>query len=114
MDFFVFNVKPGCAGWPSHRDRAGGTKVGFWPNGLPQYTTIWFAITDASPQTSCIYVLPAHADPKYKNLRVGEREEDTRLTIANRHQHIHALPVTSGTVLAWSHRILHWGSASPP
>ncbi|CAK0889080.1 unnamed protein product [Prorocentrum cordatum] len=26
---------------------------------------------------------------------------------------VRALPVQRGTVLAWSHRILHWGSASP-
>eukprot|EP00931_Biecheleriopsis_adriatica_P046883 TRINITY_DN26975_c0_g1_i2.p1 TRINITY_DN26975_c0_g1~~TRINITY_DN26975_c0_g1_i2.p1 ORF type:complete len:418 (-),score=87.38 TRINITY_DN26975_c0_g1_i2:85-1338(-) len=110
MDFYVFNVKPGGVGWQLHRDRKGGSTLGFSEGGLPEYTTIWIAITDASPKTSCIYVLPAYADPSYKDLA----GDDSRLIVGYSHQHIRALPVQSGDVLLWSHRLLHWGSAAPP
>ena len=30
------------------------------------YNTVWMALTDASPETSCMYVLPAGKDPEYR------------------------------------------------
>jgi len=109
FDFFVFNVKPSKGGWSLHRDRPSGA-VGFQENGLPDYTTVWVAITDASPATSCIYVLPAHADPEYKAMSGSKHDMGV---VAHFLQHVRALPVERGTVLHWSHRVLHWGSASP-
>lgn len=109
MDFYVFNVKPGKHGWSLHRDRPEG-QVGFKDDGLPEYTTVWVALTDANPTTSCIYILPAHADPEYKTMS-GSKLDMPVVTFAL--PHVRALPVERGTVLTWSHRALHWGSACP-
>lgn len=109
FDFYVFDVKPGKGGWSLHRDRPSGA-VGFQADGLPDYTTVWLAITDASPATSCIYVLPASNDPEYKSMSGSKHD---RGVVAHFLQHLRALPVERGTVLHWSHRVLHWGSASP-
>ncbi|CAE8683121.1 unnamed protein product [Polarella glacialis] len=109
MDFYVFNVKPGKVGWNLHRDRPEG-KLGFHDSGLPEYTTVWIALTDASPATSCIYILPAHADPEYRSMAGSKLDREV---ISYSLQHIRALPATSGSVLVWSHRSLHWGSAAP-
>ena len=49
QDFYVFNVRPGAAGWPIHRDRSGGESDGFSATtSLPLYTTVWMALTDAT------------------------------------------------------------------
>lgn len=114
MDFFVFNIKPGKSGWGLHRDRSGSAK--FQPDGMPSYTTVWLAITDASQQNSCIHFLPASADPGYSAVykdEVGRIIDDHDIVVGNR-QHVRALPAKSGTALVWSHRLLHWGSRSLP
>lgn len=126
-DFFLFDVAPGGSGWGAHRDRAGAGSVarGFRASdGMPRYLTCWVALTDASPTTSCMYVLPAHADPGYGEEEAAGGEAAVAeeaaaglglgVVLASRHQHIRALPVGQGAVLGWSHRLLHWGSASPP
>lgn len=111
QDFYVFDVPPGGAGWPIHRDRSGGESDGFSSvTGLPLYTTVWLALTDATAQTSCIYCVPAYADANYGSQAA---EDEASEILAASHQHITALPVQSGDALAWSHRLLHWGSASP-
>ena len=113
QDFYVFNVQPGAAGWPIHRDRSGDDSAasGFTTEKLPLSTTVWIALTDATPLTSCIYCVPAHADANYAS-QAAEDVASEILAVA--HQFITALPVLQGGVLAWSHRLLHWGSASPP
>ena len=34
-------------------------------DGSPRYTTAWIPLTDATPNNSCLYVVPRHADPGY-------------------------------------------------
>lgn len=118
FDFTVFNVKLGGAGWSMHRDRPGAdTKRAFSePEGMPRSTTVWLALTDATPATSCIYVLPAPADPHYRcavdaDASAAADDADITLIAAAEHQHIRALPTSRGTALVWSHRLIHWGSA---
>ena len=114
-DFFVFHVRPGAAGWPIHRDRSGGgiADGGFDSAGLPRSTTVWISLTDASPTTSCIYALPAHADADYARDEEALNGDATARTLAASHQNVRALPAAAGEVLAWSHRLLHWGSRAP-
>ena len=37
----------------------------FQPDGSPRYATAWVALSDATPDNSCLYCIPAHADPGY-------------------------------------------------
>lgn len=113
QDFFVFNVGPGQYGWGAHRDRGGGeSRTAFGADGLPHGVTVWIALSEASRRTSCMHVLPSFVDPHYSDVE-AEEEPDPSVTLSLHHQHIRALPAEAGTVLAWSHRLLHWGSASP-
>lgn len=131
FDFYVFNVKPGGTGWAMHRERAGAdARVAFGSSGdaaddgrgMPMYNTVWLALTDASPMSSCMYALPAHADEFYSSEGASSSGDDGGVSrpddnepieaiVARGHTHVTALPVTSGTALVWSHRLIHWGSA---
>jgi len=86
---------------------------------MPKYITVWLALTEARLDTSCMYVLPRHADPDYSSAdapvataKAGE-EVDVGTIVAYGHQHIRALPASPGDALFWSHRLIHWGSAPP-
>eukprot|EP00928_Gymnodinium_smaydae_P062923 TRINITY_DN46650_c0_g1_i1.p1 TRINITY_DN46650_c0_g1~~TRINITY_DN46650_c0_g1_i1.p1 ORF type:complete len:410 (-),score=100.66 TRINITY_DN46650_c0_g1_i1:262-1470(-) len=128
MDWAAFHVKASSssascpsersapAGWPPHRDRGSDESVpgGFRTNGTPRYTTFWLALTDATPQSSCLMVVPRARDPGYS---VGDKGKSPLTTIFNTpetFQHIRALPVQAGGFVAFSHRLLHWGSAADP
>jgi hypothetical protein len=102
-DFWAWNVKPSMdsAGWRPHRDRAVHT---LRPDGLPRSLTLWIALTDATPENGCVYVLPGTRDAHYRG--------DLRRIEVSDLQSIRALPAVTGTVLGWNQHILHWGSRS--
>jgi hypothetical protein len=104
-DFWVWNVDPqkGDSGWTPHRDKGGAT---LRPDGTPNSITVWIPLTDATPLTSCMYVVPARHDPTYGTNREGE----WRFELPS----IRALPARPGDVLAWNQAVLHWGSKSSP
>lgn len=96
-------IPPGAAsrGWPPHRDRLKRTVD---TDGAPSSLTVWVALTDATPENGCMYVLPPQYDPYY-----GDHPE---LVQVHDVQNIRAIPATAGTALAWNHQILHWGGRS--
>ena len=53
------------SGWSPHRDRPATGPDSFREDGTPRYLTAWVALTDATPETSCLYVLPAPQDEGY-------------------------------------------------
>ena len=116
FDFYVFNIKPGGSGWGMHRERSGAdAKKSFdRDSGLPAYNTVWLALTDASPATSCMYALPASADPEYScapDERGATDDVDISTLLTERLPYVRALPVPRTSALVWSHRLIHWGSA---
>ena len=102
-DFWLWNVDPtkGEAGWKPHRDRGHFALRG---DGRPVSLTTWIPLSDATPLNSCMYVVPAHADPTYGTLH----ENEYRFELAA----IRALPAKLGEVLVWNQAVLHWGSRS--
>jgi hypothetical protein len=62
--FWAWHLRPGAAtsGWPPHRDRVGVTTA---EDGTPNLVSVWVALTDATPDNGCIYVLPRRYDPFY-------------------------------------------------
>jgi hypothetical protein len=65
--------------------------------------TIWIPFSDATSESSCIYVLPISKDPNYPvNLSINTVPDDAK-------QHIISLPATAGSVLGWNQYIIHWG-----
>jgi ectoine hydroxylase-related dioxygenase (phytanoyl-CoA dioxygenase family) len=102
-DFWIWNVDPakGESGWKPHRDRG---RMALRPDGRPLTLTTWIPLSDATPLNSCMYVVPAHADPTYGT----PRENEYRFELPA----IRALPAKPGEVLVWNQAVVHWGSRS--
>ena len=102
-DFWVWNVDPakGESGWTPHRDRG---RMALRADGRPITLTTWIPLSDATPLNSCMYLVPAHADPTYGT----PREHEYRFELPA----IRALPAKPGEVLVWNQAVVHWGSRS--
>jgi Phytanoyl-CoA dioxygenase (PhyH) len=102
-DFWLWNVDPaqGEAGWKPHRDRG---YLALRHDGGPVSLTTWIPLSDATPLNSCMYVVPAHADPTYGT----PHENEIRFELPA----IRALPAKPGEILVWNQALLHWGSSS--
>mmetsp|Transcript_14018 Transcript_14018/g.44606 ORF Transcript_14018/g.44606 Transcript_14018/m.44606 type:complete len:249 (-) Transcript_14018:149-895(-) len=120
MDWFFFYVdpaKPGAlkAGWAPHRDRGtDDTCRRFRADGTPEYATVWVALTDASPTNSCLMAVPKAFDRGYHEGDKGKSPLREIFGSPESFQAIRALPAAAGTVISFTHRLLHWGSAADP
>ena len=92
--------KPG----PPHRDRPTAGPSSFTASLMPHYTSAWVALTDANTSNSCLYCVPKADDTGY--FSPGDAT-DPNLRI----DACVAQPLRAGGMLAFSHRLLHWGSA---
>ena len=103
--FWVWNVDPqkGDAGWNPHRDMG---HVSLRPDGTPIAITTWIPLSDANPLNSCMYIVPAHADPVYGT----PQDKEWRFDLPS----IRALPAQPGDIFVWNQAVLHWGSRSSP
>lgn len=122
FDMLAWYIDPrlAMAGFSPHRDRQPDkSKSSFHDNGMAKYVTMWVALTDATPENSCLYVIPKQFDPGYTE---GDDDGDDKasdpLTRAlpdkQAYQNIRALPRNAGQSLLFTHRILHWGSRGNP
>ncbi len=98
--WYVLNTD-GEAGWGPHRDRVEPPSVG--PDNEPYSLTVWLPFTEATPLNGCIYLVPAHLDPRY-----ASRDFSGDLVIDDP-QSIRALPASPGSLLSWNQNVLHWG-----
>lgn len=103
-------------GFSPHRDRQPeDARASFTPSGFPKYFTSWIALTHANPSNSCMYMIPAWADPGYFAGDVDEIDPMQRaLSEKESYQHIRSFPLPPGGSVMFSHRILHWGSHGNP
>ena len=130
-DVAIVNVPsdtPPPAEWAAKRARAdAGTASTLFdtPAGggvaMPQGVTAWLSLTDATPSTSCLHVIPASADPHYRSGEgAGTAGKDVASLVVGAHQHLRALSAPAGSALVWSHRTVHWmgahagGAGAPP
>lgn len=90
-----------------HRDKPLAGPSSFKADGLPYYTTCWVALSDASPDASCLYFLPKDRDAGY--FQSGDAIAEA-LPSPSHWPSIVAQPCLRGDVLCFSHRLLHWGS----
>lgn len=142
-DWFVFHVDAmaGGKGWAPHRDRpmtgtaaAGAVPEGeedakiasaraatiaasFASDGTPAYVTCWLPLTNATPESSCLYFVPKSNDSGYMQGEPAGASPlraviDTGGDVPGAGaQAIIGLPVPRGSLLCFSHRSLHWGSS---
>lgn len=102
-DFWAWHVaaRDDDAGWAPHRDR--GRKA-LLADGGPAALTAWIAISEATPDNGCMYLVPADRDPTYNTAA----EDEHRFALSD----IRALPAAPGTILFWNQAVLHWGARS--
>ncbi len=91
------------AGWRPHRDRVGSLRA----DGRLASLTLWLALTPATPDNGCIYVLAPGGDRYHGSGDAGAVEPPEL-------QHVRALPARPGEALLWNHELLHWGGRSSP
>ena len=109
---WLFHVPPDATGlgqWTAvgpHRDSI-GPDAHLQRTGTPGILNIWIALTDATPLSSCIYVLPASLDTAYAD---GRDETVDAVPL----QHVRAVPAPAGSVIAWTPHLLHWGGRPSP
>jgi len=128
FDMLAWYIDPKLnqAGFSPHRDRQPNSladlKQSFYSDGQAKYVTHWIALADATPENSCLYVIPKQFDPGYlQGDDMSEEEEDDQsdplsraLNTKQSYQNIRALPRTAGQSVIFTHRILHWGSKGNP
>jgi ectoine hydroxylase-related dioxygenase (phytanoyl-CoA dioxygenase family) len=122
LNYFNFDVlawyidpREDLAGFSPHRDRQpDDAKGSFHADGQAKYVTLWTALSPATPENSCLYIIPKQYDPGYL---AGDEDYDplTRaLPTKESYQNIRALPRQPGQSVLFTHRILHWGSRGNP
>jgi hypothetical protein len=114
FDLLAWYVKPGTGGFSPHRDRQpSNAKTSFHSDGQAKFVTQWIALSEATPENSCLHVIPKPQDPGYLE---GDAEEEDPLRLAlptkQSFQTIRALPRKPGQSILFTHRIIHWGSQS--
>jgi len=129
FDMLAWYIDPKLnqAGFSPHRDRQpeslSDLKQSFYSDGQAKYITHWIALADATPENSCLYVIPKACDPGYlQGDDMSEEEEEydqldplsRALNTKQSYQNIRALPRTAGQSVIFTHRILHWGSKGNP
>lgn len=123
MDVVAFLVRPSqTKGFSPHRDRQPedwvpkgappATSSTFKADGMAKYVTLWAALTDATPENSCLHFVPRSADPGYSE---GDPEDGDPLQRVfhdkGAYQKIRSVPVSQGGCTFHTHRTIHWGSA---
>lgn len=104
--FWAWYVRGHEEGFSPHRDR-GRRSLG--ADGRPLTVTLWCALTDVTPEESCIYVLPKGLDPAYGKENEDVPHEDWEKLLPS----VRALPTRAGGYFLWDQAILHWGSRAP-
>lgn len=106
-DFWIWYVEPQAAeaGWRPHRDK-GYKSLG--PNGEPLSLSLWIPLSEATPLSSCVYILPKGLDPIYGTDGDGTDNCQWQVDFPS----IRALTASPGDYLCWDQALLHWGSAS--
>ena len=101
-DFWAWHVSSGQSGWAPHRDKVEGS---LFKNSIPKSLTVWIPLSKASPNNSCMYMLPANKDKFYNKPKLNSGFPGAL-------SDIRALPAEAGDVLMWTQEVYHWGSSS--
>lgn len=117
FDALAWSVTPslGQSGFAPHRDRQpSDVQASFHADGIPKYVTCWIALSHASVDASCLYIVPRSLDPGYDDGDDQSPEaEDPLLTVMRSDaavQSVRACPLRPGGAVLFSHRAMHWGS----
>ena len=90
-----------------HRDKPkSGEETFSSVDGSADYLTVWIALSDATPSNSCLYFFPRDA-PDVGYLETGDSMKPLAFKDFDA---VVAQPCTAGSVVVFTHRVIHWGS----
>ena len=101
--FWAWRLTPNESGWTPHRDDIAHARDA---DGELAAVTVWVPLTDATTKNGCIYCVPAYWDIAYQSRTCN--------TVIMSENSVRALPAPAGSVLGWSHALLHWGGRCGP
>ena len=94
-----------------HRDAA--YAVSHTAEGLPNILGLWIPVVDVTTENGCMFVVPRERDPMFTD--DAHRLHRAPEKMPNfPHAHVRPLAANAGTVLAWHHNTIHWGSSCSP
>lgn len=93
---------PEGRGWTPHADA----------NALdePKRLTVWIAITDATLDNGCMYIIPRRRTAGRTLEQFFDGSTFDRATTLRLLQSSRAVPAPAGSILGWEFRTVHWGS----
>lgn len=96
-DVWAWHIPAGRGrGWPAHR----GIPYARLDRDAPEIINAWVALTDVTPERSCMHAVPLDDDPGYP----GALD-----TLVAPLEVVRALPAAAGDALFWNANVLHWG-----
>ena len=138
-DLLAWYIPPGSPGFSPHRDRQPDDAPSTFHSDDQQakFITNWIALSDATPENSCLYVIPKPYDPGYTKgdsdnvtddndsndcdeAKYGRSSDGSAdplhraLSSKESFQHIRCLPRKAGQSILFTHRIIHWGLQGDP
>ena len=103
---YYIPTEDSAAGTKPHRDSL-RRHTSLRSDGRPTLVNVWMPLTDATTLNSCIYVVPAHRDPYYRqDTGSGWGLFDVPL------EDVRGLPAKAGSIVCWNTSLLHWGARS--
>jgi hypothetical protein len=112
---WYIDPKEEAAGFSPHRDRQPENALSTFHDDMQaKYVTMWTALSNATPENSCLYIIPRQHDPGYLEGDFYQDPLQRALVTKHDYQHIRALPRLAGQSAMFTHRILHWGSRGNP
>ncbi len=96
--------RTGQAGFAPHPDAAEFPAVR--EDGRVNAVTIWIALTEATPDNGCIYLIPgsSNAEPFYP-FTGPSRQHDLPALL----HRVEAVSMRAGSFAGWNHQTIHWG-----
>ncbi len=98
-DVWAWHIDPcvDAGGWAPHR---GWYEDVRGEDGLPSLVNVWVSLTRATERNACMHLVPLSRDPDWPQA-LARRPFDTGAG--------QPLPSETGSLLAWSANVLHWG-----
>ncbi|MFD2204835.1 phytanoyl-CoA dioxygenase family protein [Kiloniella antarctica] len=103
--FWAWYIEPGKGkGWPPHRDSADRSVINLYGQEMLVSLSLWLPLTDATPENSCMSLLPLSYERQYNN----PITDLSQIPL----QDVLCLPAKAGSLLGWRQDLFHWGGKS--
>jgi len=100
---YTFYVQAGGSGWFPHVDYGPARRL-----------TLWLALSDATLENGCLYLIPRHRTPPTIAENFSKLESVSYADLLTLLHNCRAVPAPTGTLLGWGNDLIHWGAHARP